>query len=150
MKSICGADCENCGYGKNAGCRGCQTSGGCPFGKPCFIAKYIQTGGICAYEAFQKQLIAEFNALPIEGLPEITELYALNGAFVNLAYPMPNGSKCKLLDDNEIYLGTQVECAFNDGSLIRCFGLVAGMDFLLVSEYGANCSDPQLVLFKKR
>lgn len=94
--------------------------------------------------------MAEFNALNIEGMPEITELDALNGALVNLAYPMPNGQKMKLLDDREIYLGTQVACCFNDGSLIKCFGLVAGMDFLLVSEYGANCSDPQIVIFKKR
>ncbi len=150
MKSICGADCTNCGYGKNAGCRGCQASGGCPFGKQCFIAKYIQTGGLSAFDSFKKQLIFEFNALHIEGMPEITELCALNGAFVNPAYPMPNGHEIKLLDDNEIYLGTQVACDFNDGSLIRCFGLVAGMDFLLVSEYGANCSDPQLIIFKRR
>ena len=107
MKSICGADCTNCGYGKNAGCRGCQASGGCPFGKQCFIAKYIQTGGLSAFDSFKKQLIFEFNALHIEGMPEITELCALNGAFVNPAYPMPNGHEIKLLDDNEIYLGTQ-------------------------------------------
>lgn len=150
MKSICGADCTNCGYGRNAGCRGCQVSGGCPFGKQCFIAKYIKTGGVNAFETFKKQLISEFNALNIEGMPEITELYALNGAYVNLAYPMPNGYELKFLDDNEIYLGTQVECVFNDGSLIKCFGIVAGMDFLLVSEYGINFSDPQLVMFKKR
>ena len=150
MKSICGADCTNCGYGTNAGCRGCQASGGCPFGKHCFIATYIQTGGLSAFDSFKKQLIFEFNALHIEGMPEITELCALNGALVNLAYPMPNGHEIKLLDDNEIYLGTQVACDFNDGSLIRCFGLVAGMDFLLVSEYGANCSDPQLIIFKRR
>lgn len=86
----------------------------------------------------------------IEGMPKIEELYALNGYYVNLAYPMPNGFEVKILDDSEIYLGTQVECEFNDGSLIKCFGLVAGMDFLLVSEYGINCSDPKIVLFKRR
>ena len=83
-------------------------------------------------------------------MPKIEELYALNGSYVNLAYPMPNGFEVKILDDSEIYLGTQVECEFNDGSLIKCFGLVAGMDFLLVSEYGINCSDPKIVLFKRR
>jgi len=25
------------------------------------------------------------------------------------------------------------------GSITRCFGLVAGLDFILVSEYGENC-----------
>ena len=102
------------------------------------------------YEVFKKQLIDEFNALGIPGMPEISELYALNGAFVNLAYPMPSGYEVKLLDDNSIYLGAQVESEFNDGSLIKCFGLVAGMDFLLVAEYGMNCSNPEIVIFKKR
>lgn len=95
-------------------------------------------------------MILEFNELNIDGMPEITERYALNGAFVNLAYDMPSGHKIKLLDDKGIYLGTQVECEFNDGSEIKCFGLVAGIDFLLVSEYGANCTNPQLVVFAKR
>ena len=76
--------------------------------------------------------------------------FRLNGSFVNLAYPMPCGSDVKLLDDRDIYLGNQVECEFNDGELIKCFGLVAGMDFLLVSEYGANCTSPEIVVYKKR
>lgn len=149
-KSICGADCDNCGYGKNNGCMGCTESKGCPFGKKCFIAQYINTGGIDSYNLFKKKLIEEFNALNIPGMPEINELFPLNGAFVNLAYPMPSGSAVKLLDDKEIYLGNQVECEFNDGELIRCYGLVAGMDFLLVCEYGANCTDPEIVVYKKR
>ncbi len=99
---------------------------------------------------FKEHLVPEFNALHIEGMYEITELYALNGAYVNLAYPIPNGYELKLLDDNEIYLGTQVECEFNDGSFTKCFGLVAEMDFLLISEYGANCSESQLIVYKKR
>lgn len=45
MKSICGADCENCGYGKNLGCKGCENTNGCPFGKQCFIASYIKLSG---------------------------------------------------------------------------------------------------------
>lgn len=150
MKSICGADCENCGYGKNAGCRGCVSTKGCPFGKKCFIAQYIRTGGEDNYLLFKDKLIEEFNSLNIEGMPKISELFALNGAFVNLAYPMPNGNTVKLLDDNEIYLGNQVECEFNDGSIVKCFGLVAGMDFLLVCEYGENCINPEIILYKKR
>ena len=43
MESICGADCNSCGYGKNNNCKGCSESNGCPFGKQCFIAKYIKT-----------------------------------------------------------------------------------------------------------
>ena len=43
-----------------------------------------------------------------------------------------------------------MECDFNDGELGKCFGLVAGMDFLLVAEFGENGAAPELVLFKKR
>lgn len=148
--AMCGADCESCGFGKENHCRGCAQSKGKPFGKPCFIYNYIQTGGKQEYQTFKKQLVNELNALGIPGLPIIEELYAINGCYVNVAYPMPNGTCMKLLDDQSIYLCNQVESAFNDSEHIRCFGIVCGMDFLLVAEYGANCSDPQLVLWKKR
>ena len=149
-KSICGVDCDNCGYGKNKGCKGCQESYGCPFGKRCFIAKYIKTGGVENFNLFKKQLIDEFNELNIPGMPRISELFPLNGEFVNLGYPMPNGKTVKLLDDKAIYLGNNVECKFNEGELVKCYGLVAGMEFLLVSEYGINCSNPEIVVYKKR
>lgn len=150
MCTYCGADCNNCGFGKNSGCKGCIKTNGCPFGKQCFIAQYIKTGGMDSYASFKNKLIDEFNSLNIDGMPKITELYALNGSFVNLEYPMPSGNATKLLCDEEIYLGTQVESEFNDGSIMRCFGLVAGMDFLLVSEYGVNCADPEIIIYKKR
>lgn len=150
MKSICGADCSNCGYGKNNNCKGCIESKGCPFGKKCFVYKYIKNGGKENFDLFKKQLIDEFHSLNIPGMPKIDDLFPINGAYVNLAYPMPNGKDVKLLDDNDIYLGNQVECEFNDGELIKCYGLVAGLDFLLVSEYGENCSSPEIVVFKRR
>lgn len=28
--------------------------------------------------------------------------------------------------------------------------LVAGLDFILVSEYGENCSNPEIVIYKRR
>ena len=149
-QSICGVDCNNCGYGKAKGCMGCADSNGCPFDKKCFIAQYINTGGVDGYHLFKEKLVEEFNSLNIPGMPKIHELFPLNGAFVNLAYPMPSGKAVKLLDDKEIYLGNQVESEFNDGELIKCYGLVAGMDFLLVSEYGANCTEPEIVVYKKR
>lgn len=150
MSSICGADCNNCGYGKNNNCKGCIESKGCPFGKQCFIANYIKTGGVKNYELLKKQLIDEFNSLNIPGMPKIKELFALNGAFVNLEYPLLNGEKIKLLDNNEIYLGNQVECEFNDDEIIRCYGLVANLNFLLVSEYGPNGDNPEIIIYKKR
>ena len=150
MKSLCGADCDNCGYGKSNNCKGCVATKGCPFGKQCFIAKYILTGGMENYEIFKSRLINEINDLHIEGMPKIDSLNPLNGSFVNLAYPMPNGKSVKLLDDNDFYLGNQVECEFNDGEIIRCFGIVANMNFILVSEYGANGDNPELILYKRR
>lgn len=150
MGSICGANCNDCDYGKNNNCNRCRKSNGCPFGKQCFIAKYILTGGKDSYEIFKNQLIEEFNSLSISGMPKIKELFPLNGFFVNLKYPLPNGIIVELLNNDEIYLGNQVECEFNDGELIKCFGLVANMDFLLISEYGANGDNPEIILYKKR
>ncbi len=150
MSSLCGAECNGCQYGINNNCKGCSETSGCPFGKQCFIAKYILTGGKENYEEFKNQLIEEINELQIPGMPKINELFALNGSFVNLEYPLQNGQKVKLLDDTEMYLGNQVESEFNDGELIKCFGIVANMNLILVSEYGPNGADPELIIYKKR
>ena len=150
MEAICGANCKSCGFGKNNNCKGCKATGGCPFGKQCFIAKYILTGGKEDYEAFKLLLINEINSLDIPGMPKINDLNPLNGCFVNLSYPMPNGENIKLLDNNDIYLGNQVESEFNDGEIIRCFGILANMNFILVSEYGANGDNPEIIIYKKR
>lgn len=150
MESICGADCNNCGYGKNNNCKGCKATKGCPFGKQCFIAKYILTGGKEAYEMFKSQVINEINDLNIPGMSKINDLNPLNGAFVNLNYPLPNGKNAQFLDDNDVYLGNQVESEFNDGELIRCFGILANTNFILVSEYGPNGDAPEIIIYKKR
>ena len=150
MESICGANCNDCGYGKNNNCKGCKETNGCPFGKQCFIAKYILTGGKENYELFKKQLVDEINNLNIEGMQKIDDLNPLNGLFVNLSYPMPNGESFKLLYDDDIYLGNQVESEFNDGEIIRCFGILANMDFILICEYGINGDNPELIMYKKR
>ena len=109
MESLCGADCSNCGYGKSNNCKGCKNTNGCPFGKQCLVAKYILTGGKENYELFKQELVNEINSLDVPGMPKITDLNPLNGCFVNLCYPTPNGGTVKLLDDNEIYLGNQVQ-----------------------------------------
>ena len=54
MSSICGADCSNCENGKNGVCKGCSETQGCPFGKQCFIAKYILVGGKEKFEIFKR------------------------------------------------------------------------------------------------
>ena len=150
MQSICGADCNNCGYGKNNSCKGCSNTKGCPFGTECFIAKYILTGGKDSYNRFKNQLIDEINNLNISGMPKINELTPLNGTFVNLYYPLPSGQKIQLLNDSDIYLGTQVESEFNNGEIVRCFGILANMNFILVSEYGPNGDNPEIIIYKKR
>ncbi|MBR6033748.1 MAG: DUF3795 domain-containing protein [Clostridia bacterium] len=150
MESICGANCNGCKYGENNNCKGCAKTKGCPFDRQCFVAKYILTGGKENYELFKKKLIDEINDLNIEGMPKINELMPLNGSFVNLNYPLPNGQHTQFLYDNDIYLGNQVECEFNDGKAARCFGILANMEFILISEYGPNGTDPEIVIYKKR
>ena len=99
------------------------------------------------FEAFKKQLIEEINALHIEGMPKVEKLNALVGKYVNLAYRLPGGASVKFLDDNTTYLGNQLEPEFGGD---RCFGVLANMDFILVSTYGKDGADPELVLYKKR
>ena len=99
------------------------------------------------FEQFKKQLVKEINELHIEGMPEVEQLNALVGKYVNLEYPLPNGKLVKFLDDQKTYLGNQLECEFGGE---RCFGVIAGMDFLLVSTYEKDGRNPELVLYKKR
>ena len=99
------------------------------------------------FEAFKQQLIGEINALEIEGMPPVQSLNALVGSYVNLAYPLPSGLSVKFLDDQTTYLGNQLESRFGDG---RCFGVLANMDFILISTYEKDGADPELVLYKKR
>jgi hypothetical protein len=150
MKGICGAECSECVLYKNNSCEGCEKTNGCPFCKKCWIAKYIEVGGEENFKKLQKELINEFNSLNISGLPKIKELYPLHGEFVNLEYTLPNGEKIKYLNNNESYLGNQVECEFNDENLKRYFGIIANMTFLLVSEYDEDGSNPEIVVYKKR
>ena len=150
MKSICGANCDDCSLYLNHKCKGCKESKGSPFGKKCFIANYIEVGGKDNFNLFKKELINEFNSLNIDGMPKIKELYQLNGSYINLEYTLPNGKKVKLLNDTDSYLGNQVECEFNDGNKKRCFGLAANMEFLLVCSYEENGINPEIIVYKKR
>ena len=99
------------------------------------------------FEEFKNQLIREINDLHIEGLPEVKKLNALVGKYVNLEYRLPNGRKVKFLDDQTTYLGNQLEPEFGGE---RCFGVLANMDFIMISTYGPEGADPELVLYKKR
>ena len=109
--------------------------------------QYKYLGGAERFEEFKQQLISEFNALHIEGMPKVEKLNALVGGYVNLEYRLANGQVVKFLDDNATYLGNQLECEFGGG---RCFGIVANMEFLLVCTYEENGANPELVMYKKR
>lgn len=146
--SICGADCAGCPSAP--ACGGCRETGGKPFGGDCPLAACCREKGLEGCEGckgacgLKTALIAQFNDLGIPGLGEVTDLNALPGSYINLAYPLPNGQTVKLLEDDKIYLGNQVEKP--DG---RCCGLAADGTFLLVCEYGCGGSDPEIVLYRR-
>ena len=149
MEAYCGANCEECEL-YNKKCKGCINTKGCPFGKKCWIASYVEIGGKTSFEELKKELIDEINSLKVVGMPKIDELYALHGSFVNLEYNLPNGKKVKLLNDDEIYLGNQVECIFNDEDIKKCYGIVCNTLFLLVCEYEEDGKNPVIVVYKRR
>ena len=53
----------------------------------------------------------------------------------------------RFLDNDATYLGNQLESEFGGE---RCFGVLANMDFILVSTYEHEGKNPELVLYKKR
>ena len=151
MDSICGLDCSECGLKES--CGGCAETNGHPFGGSCVIAACYDDKGCENCGKFfegscrlKKQLIAEFNALGIEDMEEVTNLNALKGSFVNLEYPLPSGQVVKLWDDDRIYLGNQL-CKKNSN---RCYGLTADENYLLVCEYGDGGSDAEIIIYKRR
>lgn len=146
-KTFCGANCAECPSEKV--CPGCVETKGCPFGKQCFIAKYILTGGMENYEVFKGELIDEINALKVDGMEKVSKLYPLVGNYVNLEYLLPSGSAVKFLKDDEVYLGTQVKNLFDAGGK-TCFGVIARENFILICTYGENAENPELVLYKNR
>ena len=96
-----------------------------------------------ANNPLKEKYIEEVNALSIPGL-HIDNLYVLQGSFVNQAYNI-NGNEVKLLDDNASYWGNQV-IKDND----RCYGIACDEKYILVSEYGRDGADPEIVVFMKR
>ena len=80
-------------------------------------------------------------------MPRLEKLNALVGQYVNLEYRLPGGQCVKFLDDQTTYLGNQLEPEFGGD---RCFGVLANMDFILVSTYEKDGVNPELVLYRKR
>lgn len=98
-------------------------------------------------DALKRELIAEINALRIEGMPRVERLNALVGRYVNLSYRLPGGMSAKFLDDQTTYLGNQLESALGGG---RRFGVLANKAFILVCTYENEGANPELILYKKR
>ena len=144
MLSICGADCCN-ECGRRDGCGGCAETDGHPFGGKCLAAECIKIGGFEEFKSIKKALVEEVNALGIKGL-EVNDLNLLNGFYVNLEYPLPNGQSVKFLEDNNVYWGNQIEIPGSD----RCYGIVADDNYLLVCEYGCGGTEPEIILYRKR
>lgn len=90
-------------------------------------------------------MVQEFNSLGIKDL-KVKDLNLLNGFYVNLEYPLPNGQSVKLLEDDKVYLGNQIEIPGSS----RCYGIVADEEFLLVCECGCYGTAPQIVVYKRR
>ncbi len=98
-----------------------------------------------ASHPMKKIYIEEVNALGIKDL-HIENLFVLQGSFINQEYKL-NGNSLFLLDNNATYWGTQVEKPNAEG---RCYGIACDEKYILVSEYGKDGSNPEIVVLKKR
>ena len=147
-KSYCGIKCNACQL--NTQCCGCIESEGRPFGGTCIVAECckecVDKDRKKIIKALKESVITEINALNIPGMPEVKELYYLKGSFVNLEFTLDDGQKKKFWDDNNIYLGTQLEVSGDD----KCFGVVADEDHILICRYGCNGSDPEIIEYVTR
>lgn len=98
-----------------------------------------------ASHPMKKIYIEEVNALGIKDL-HIENLFVLQGSFINQEYKL-NGNSLFLLDNNATYWGTQVEKPNAEG---RCYGIACDEKYILVSEYGKDGSNPEIVVLKRR
>lgn len=138
MIDYCGKNyCKECD--RLLECGGCEQCQGRPFGGSCVAERNGD------YTELKRQLIKDINAMGIGGLI-VDDLNLLTGAYVNLEYPLSNGTTVKFLNDKDVYLGNQIERQDSE----RCYGVVADEKFILVCEYGCNGADPEIVLYKRR
>ncbi|HHT94928.1 MAG TPA: DUF3795 domain-containing protein [Clostridia bacterium] len=136
--TFCGDDCcRECS--KLSECGGCEKCNGHPFGGSCIAERNSN------FQELKSRLIVEINHLKIDGLI-VKDLFLLNGGYVNLEYPLTNGTTVKFLNKNDVYLGNQIEKEKSE----RCYGVVANENFILICEYGCNGSEPEIILYKRR
>ncbi len=138
MKTYCGIDCcKNCD--KLSECGSCEKCQGHPFGGSCVAERNRN------FLTLKNQIIEEINSFGIKDLT-LNDFNLLNGAYVNLAYPLPNGTTVQFLNDNDIYFAKQIERPNSE----RCYGIVANEEFILICEYGCNGANPEIILYKRR
>lgn len=96
-----------------------------------------------ASHPMKKVFIEEVNALGIKEL-YVSNLFVLQGLFINQSYNI-EGNEVRMFDDNAFYWGNQI--MKSDG---RCYGIACSEKYIMVSEYGKDGSDAELVILKKR
>lgn len=74
----------------------------------------------------------------------VNNLFVLQGSFINQPY-LFNGNTIQLFDNQAFYWGTQVQKT--DG---RCYGIACCERYIVVSEYGNDGADAEIVLLKRR
>ncbi len=99
-----------------------------------------------ANSPLKQKFIDEVNALNIPDMPVVDNLFVLQGSFINLEYKM-NGNTFSILDKEKSYWGTQVEKLNSNG---RCYGIACDEKYILVSEYGKDGADAEVVVLKRR
>lgn len=99
-----------------------------------------------ANSPLKQKFIDEINALNIPDMPVIDNLFVLQGSFINLEYKM-NGNTFSILDKEKSYWGTQVEKLNSNG---RCYGIACDEKYILISEYGKEGVDAEIVMLKRR
>ena len=144
MKTYCGVDCLKC-Y-KKENCKGCVDTLGHPFSGYCLAAEIIKEKGIDAYKEYKQKAIEEINNLKINDLPIVDNLFELCGELVNIEYELEDLKRIKLLNDNDIYLGCQIEKPNTD----EYFGIIVTKDNIIVSEYKENGDNAKIIKYIAR
>lgn len=99
-----------------------------------------------ANSPLKQKYIDEVNALNIPDMPVIDNLFVLQGSFISLEYKI-NGNSFFVLDKDKSYWGTQVEKLNSNG---RCYGIACDEKYILISEYGKEGVDAEIVMLKRR
>ncbi|MGN0522428.1 MAG: hypothetical protein ACI4IQ_07310 [Eubacterium sp.] len=93
----------------------------------------------------KNKILEEIKNLGIKEFESLNSLNLLDGSYLNLEVPLPNGNKTKLLNDDKKYYANQIDIAGTD----RCYGVAADDRFIVVYKYGCEGANAELVLIKQ-